>query len=181
MRSKANWCSPNFPALAGHAAHVDLPPCGPWAQRRWGRCGHGVEVQVLRRMCCLRCTLDSQMELSVGREMYESGDTMQTQKVIFIVLIQCGNANHTEKSQFITAGAIYFTRSICVSVEPVYCLTPMSTIRTPPVPLRPSGSPSNRLRLPTPSRHRLFSHLALAKAVTSLFFPLLISCPLSQI
>lgn len=38
----------------------------------------------------------SQMELSAGRETYESGDMMQTQKVIFIVLIQSGNANHTE-------------------------------------------------------------------------------------
>lgn len=100
-----------------------------------------MEIQVLRRMCCLRCTLDSQMELSASREIYESGDVMQTQKVIFIVLIQRGNANHTEKKpvHHLTADTIYFTHSICRSVGPGLCLTPASTTRTPVAPLGAPG------------------------------------------
>lgn len=107
----------------------------------WGRSGLGVEVQVLPQMCRLRCTLDSQMELSAGREIYESGDVMQTQKVIFIVLIQRGNANHTEEKpvHHLTAGTIYFTHSICGSVGPGLCLTPASTTRMPAAPLGAPG------------------------------------------
>lgn len=65
------------------------------------------------RMCCLRCTLHSQMELSAGREIYESGYMMQTQRGTFVVLIQCGNANHTEKKpvHHLTTGTISQTVS----------------------------------------------------------------------
>ena len=50
------------------------------------------------------------MELSAGSGIYESGDVVQTQRVIFIVLIQCGNGNHSGKKASLS-GAISQTVS----------------------------------------------------------------------
>lgn len=143
-----------------------------------------MEVQALCGMCCLRCTLDSQMELSAGREIYESGHTMQTQKVIFIVLIQCGNANHPEKSQLITGGrrSLFHTQRLRVRGAGTLPHTRVSYQDTsgPTLALgrseqqaqAASSLPSSAGCLPCWPRPR---------PVTTLFFPLLTSGPLSQI
>lgn len=96
--------------LSGAAGYVAVP-----LTEVGGRLG--VEVHVLHWMC-LRRTLDIQVELSAGRGIYEAGDVMQTQKVIFIVLIQCGNANHTGKNARLSLdNGGYVTNNLWVSME----------------------------------------------------------------